>query len=95
MQGPIALVNGVLISSGDYLEAAGPPGLLYIDASNGTILNEISLGDRVTSNSGPSIVDDIIYVGTGGSLSGCFVFHAGHRIAKDEQCLARSQQQSG
>ena len=61
----MAVAEGVLFQGGDHDIAAGPPALFAINASNGVILNQISLGQKQLMQSGVSIVDDIIYIGMG------------------------------
>eukprot|EP01116_Phalansterium_solitarium_P019615 TRINITY_DN554_c0_g1_i1.p1 TRINITY_DN554_c0_g1~~TRINITY_DN554_c0_g1_i1.p1 ORF type:complete len:541 (-),score=162.32 TRINITY_DN554_c0_g1_i1:301-1923(-) len=59
--GPVSLANGVV-----YATSKDTLGMLYaLDAVNGTILFGHQLG-RVSSSSGPSIVNGVVYAGAGG-----------------------------
>ena len=69
-QGPITAANGVIFQGADQDLAVGPPALFAVNASNGVLLNHVSLGAKRLLQGGCSIANDIVYIGSG-MLQGC------------------------
>ena len=67
MQGQLTVTsNGVLFGTTSVFDK-GEAGLFAIDTSDGTILSATRLGNNLVHN-GPSIVNDVLFQGTGAPL---------------------------
>ena len=64
-KGPLTIAGDVLYGTGDAFEATEPPCLFALNATTGEIINQVSLGQLTFTISGPAIVDDVLYIGTG------------------------------
>ena len=87
-QGQLTVANGVLFGATSALHSTTDAALFALDTVDGTILTEAGLDIRTVQN-GPSIVDDVLYQGTGGWPSCiCMCDSACSSIASALLCLA-------
>lgn len=68
LQGSPALATGALLQVGDYFLGQSPPALFAVNASNGAVLNQVSLGLNNLAQGGVAVVDNLIYIGQGAFL---------------------------
>lgn len=68
MQGQLTVANGVLFGATASTMPANNASLFAINTTDGTILNAVTLDNYQVQNA-PSIVDNVLYQGTGGACT--------------------------